>query len=92
MKHGRPLDDEHRGFENLSPQQQEKFKDLLEKKEGGGWFSPDDTAELNGLEEAMLNGKPIDKYHPNFNKNLDPAEQATFAILSAQKSPLIKPA
>ena len=50
MKHGEPVDDKHSGRVNLTPLQQDRFKDLLKKdKSADSSLKPDDEKELKQL-------------------------------------------
>ena len=71
IKNGRPIDENHPGFENLNPDQQKRFKELFKQKESGKHMNPDECEEKDYLDDIILNGIPIGEEHPGF-KGLDP--------------------
>ena len=53
VKNGRPLDETHPGFSNLSPEQQDQLKDLLDKLKHCIALTPDEVALLNDLQDLL---------------------------------------
>ena len=65
------IDESHPGWNNLTPDEQNRFKQLREKELSGTKLSPEEEAELAAMKEYIKNGRPIDENHPGFD-NLNP--------------------
>ena len=80
IKNGRPIDENHPGFDNLNPEQQQRFRDLFKLKGDGKILTPDEKEEMGNLEDIIVHGVPIDEDHPGF-KGLDPYQKKRFKNL-----------
>lgn len=80
IKNGRPIDENHPGFENLNPEQQQRFKELFKLKGQGKILTPEEKEEKENLDDIIINGVPIDEDHPGF-KGLDPYQKKRFKNL-----------
>ena len=67
------LDENHPGWNNLIPQEKDKFKDLRAQDDEDE-LSPEDDEVFSGLKGIIKNGRPIDEKHPGFD-NLNPNMQ-----------------
>ena len=77
---GVPLDKNHEGIQNLSPNQEEQFRKIEAKKEQGYDLKPEEKNQLNGLQELLRDGDPIDERHAG-TANLTPLQQDRFKDL-----------
>ena len=84
MLNGRPLDLTHPGMENLSPNEAEKFKKLLEQRDHGPPLSPEQKKQLSKLQEKLRDGIPLDERHPGM-VNLTPRQQDRLRKLNQMK-------
>ena len=83
IRFGRPIDENHPGFDNLNPEQQAKFRQLFSARKRKD-LDPEENAHMENLEDIIVNGIPIDEHHPGF-KSLDPLEKRQFKKLKALK-------
>lgn len=66
IRNGRPIDENHPGFENLNPEQKKRFKELYQLRESGQPLNAEQLREMAKLEDIIINGVPIDENHPGF--------------------------
>lgn len=72
MKGSDPIDENHAGFkENLTPLQQDSFKELKKSKDQ---LSPEENQKFDQLRDQIANGQPLDVNHPGVN-HLTPRQQ-----------------
>lgn len=70
IRDGTPINEQHPGFsENLTPNQQDEFEDLAQKKEEP--LAPEEKAKLDFLKNLIAHGQPLDLSHPGL-LNLTP--------------------
>ena len=88
VRDGRPIDENHPGFENLGPDEQDSLKDLLGKIESGKVLSHEENQEIGKLEDKVINGIPLDDAHPDIEKTLCPSDQKALKDLINREEPL----
>jgi len=73
IREGEPIDENHPGFDlNLTPNQQEQFKDIVHNG-GDGPKDPEDEEKLDDLKKVISDGLPLDVTHPGM-ENLIPRQ------------------
>lgn len=89
IQNGRPADENHPGFANLSPRQQDQFRDLKKKPA----LRAQDQDELGKLIDKILDGIPVDEKHPGAKKNLTrPENDALKDLIKAEQKQPLEPA
>ena len=71
----------HRGVPNLSPEDKQKFEDILDKQKAYETLTPQEKEELRDLKDTIRPDVPYDEQHPNFDK-LSPEEQRKLGVMS----------
>ena len=59
IRYGRPIDEDHPGFDNLNPEQQAKFRQLFAARKNRD-LDPEEHDAMENLEDIIVNGIPID--------------------------------
>lgn len=69
-----PINEDHPGWLDLTPEEQALLKDLLAKAESGARLTPEEQALLDKLADVVKNGRSLDENHPGW-QNLTPEQQ-----------------